>query len=230
MNQDLLAAVDNYCERTDPSFWSEPLNALTNAAFLVAAATAVVLWRRADKQDWPSLWLIAVAAIVGIGSFLFHTFANRWSLLADVIPIAVFIYSYFLLALRRYLGLGIVAAVLVTACFAAFNMNFDRIWYAVVGPYSLNGSIGYLPAATALMVIGGAALSKRADMAGRGLLLAAAIFAVSLTFRSIDEAACATLPMGTHFLWHTLNAVVLFVLLRTAIADRVRSSREGDLR
>ena len=147
-----------------------------------------------------------------------------------MIPIAVFIYGYFPLALRRYLGLGIVAAVLVTACFAAFNMNFDRIWYAVVGPYSLNGSIGYLPAATALMVIGGAALSKRADMAGRGLLLAAAIFAVSLTFRSIDEAACATLPMGTHFLWHTLNAVVLFVLLRTAIADRVRSSREGDLR
>jgi hypothetical protein len=226
MNQDLLVAVDNYCERTDPSFWSEPLNAVTNAAFLVAAACALALWRRADNRDWPALWLIVVTAIVGIGSFLFHTVANRWSLLADLVPIAVFIYSYFLLALRRYLGLGLVAAILTTAVFAAFNMSFDRIWYAVVGPYSLNGSIGYLPAATALVVIGGAALSKRADMAGRGLLLAAAIFAVSLIFRSVDEALCAALPMGTHFLWHTLNAVVLFVLMRTAIEDRAVPARE----
>ena len=30
--------VDVYCERTDFSFWSEPINALTNIAFLIAAA------------------------------------------------------------------------------------------------------------------------------------------------------------------------------------------------
>lgn len=222
MNRDFFAAVDHYCERIDPSFWSEPLNAVTNATFLVAAAYAFVLWQRAEKRDGPSLWLITVTAIVGIGSFLFHTFANRWSLLADVIPIAVFIYSYFLLALRRYLGLGLVAAILITAAFAAFNMNFDRIWFAVIGPYSLNGSIGYLPAAMALVVVGGSALSKSSTEAGRGLLLAAATFALSLTFRSVDEAVCTAFPMGTHFLWHALNAAVLFVLMRTAILDRMR--------
>ena len=30
-------AVDGYCERIDASVWSEPLNALTNIFFLVAA-------------------------------------------------------------------------------------------------------------------------------------------------------------------------------------------------
>ncbi len=34
---DWSRAVNSYCERTDPGFWSEPVNALTNAAFLVAA-------------------------------------------------------------------------------------------------------------------------------------------------------------------------------------------------
>jgi hypothetical protein len=32
--------IDLYCERTDASFWAEPANALTNAAFLIAAAAA----------------------------------------------------------------------------------------------------------------------------------------------------------------------------------------------
>jgi hypothetical protein len=52
---------------------------------------------------------------------------------------------------------------------------------------------------------------------GNGILLAAGIFLLSLTFRTIDKAACASFPLGTHFLWHLLNALVLYVLLRTAI-------------
>jgi hypothetical protein len=34
----LTASVDIYCERIDPGFWAEPVNALTNLAFLLAAA------------------------------------------------------------------------------------------------------------------------------------------------------------------------------------------------
>ena len=34
---DWLAPVDAYCERTGPEYWSEPVNALTNLAFLLAA-------------------------------------------------------------------------------------------------------------------------------------------------------------------------------------------------
>ncbi|MEP1931714.1 MAG: hypothetical protein ABJJ37_10590 [Roseibium sp.] len=37
--------VNNYCERLSPEFWSEPLNAVTNVAFIVAAVAAFVLWR-----------------------------------------------------------------------------------------------------------------------------------------------------------------------------------------
>ena len=39
-------SIDMYCERTDPGLWSEPLNALTNLAFLLAAA---LLWRQAGR-------------------------------------------------------------------------------------------------------------------------------------------------------------------------------------
>jgi len=188
MSSSWLAPIDQYCERTGPDFWAEPLNALSNAAFLLAAAYGFRLWRREGAKDWPSLWLVAVAAAVGIGSFLFHTFANRWSVLADVLPIAVFIYSYFLLAMRRYLHLGLAAAILATALFAAFNMSFSRIWFGWLPGVSLNGSVGYIPAALALLAVG--ALCGAADerAAGGGLFLAAGLFRRSLLFRPNDAA------------------------------------------
>ena len=69
---DWLAAVDGYCERLGPGLWAEPVNAVTNAAFLVAAA--VMWWRCAGL--WWSRALCAVLAAIGVGSGLFHTFAN----------------------------------------------------------------------------------------------------------------------------------------------------------
>ena len=47
MSVDWFRAVNCYCERTDASYWSEPLNALSNAAFLAAAWLAWRLARRA---------------------------------------------------------------------------------------------------------------------------------------------------------------------------------------
>ena len=79
-----------YCERIDGSFWAEPLNAVTNAAFLVAALAGFWLWRRQGGRDAVTLVLIELVFAIGIGSFLFHTVPNRWTLLADVVPIQLF--------------------------------------------------------------------------------------------------------------------------------------------
>ncbi len=40
---DWFEQIDGYCERTDFTYWSEPLNAVTNVAFIIAA---LLLWRR----------------------------------------------------------------------------------------------------------------------------------------------------------------------------------------
>lgn len=233
--------VDAYCERIDASFWSEPLNALSNAAFILAAAAAFLRWRRAGAGDGPALYLIVIVAAVGIGSFLFHTFANRWSRLADVIPILVVIYSYFGLAMRRFLGLGLPAAVAATAAFGAFNLGFERAWAAAFGLRGLeltNHSVGYFSAAMALLGVGAAligpafraagspALAEARRRAGRALVAAAAVFVLSLSFRMVDLAVCPRLPFGTHFLWHMLNALVLFILLAAAIRFRAEATRE----
>jgi len=210
--------VDSYCERLDPSFWAEPVNALSNGFFLIAAAHAFRGWHRKERPDWPVLWLIAVTAAVGIGSFLFHTFANRWSLLADVLPITVFIYSYFLLALRRFLRLGRAVAIAAGIAFAAASYGFGRLWFGLLPGVTLNGSVGGLPALIALIGVGIACLVRMARRAGGALLVAGCTFGLSLVFRSVDSVACSGLPLGTHALWHMLNALVLWILMTAALA------------
>jgi hypothetical protein len=214
--------VIDYCERQDHSFWSEPLNAITNIAFLLAAGAAFALWRRQQKADYPALALILVTEAVGVGSFIFHTVATRGAVLLDVIPIAIFIYGYFLLGLRRFFGLGALASAGITVLFAGGSYIVDS------SIHGLNGSVGYLPALGAMICFSALLWARpesqhstepqlrRAQTVG-GLALAAVVFLISLTFRTIDRDVCQAFPFGTHFLWHVLNATVLWLLLRTAI-------------
>ncbi|MCU4180222.1 ceramidase domain-containing protein [Bosea sp. BH3] len=204
-----------YCERLDGGFWAEPVNAVTNAAFLVAALTALLLWRRRGGGDRTVLVLILLVFAIGIGSFLFHTMPNGRTVLADVVPIQLFAFGYFAFALRRYLS----ASGLVTAAgtLAFFGLGLALSWAGrALLPMPASGSAGY--AAFLLGLFGIAAALPAALSRQRRLLgLAGVAFAVSLTMRSIDFAVCAGLPLGTHWLWHLLNALVLYWLLRAAV-------------
>jgi hypothetical protein len=64
------------------------------------------------------------------------------------------------------------------------------------------------------------ALVAKEPSTRRSLALAALVFAISLGLRTVDNAICPQVPLGTHFIWHILNAVVLYVLLHTAITAR----------
>jgi hypothetical protein len=210
--------VDLYCERTDPSFWAEPVNAISNAAFLIAAAAAYMQWRRAGGRDVPVLLLIVLTAVIGVGSFIFHTVATSGAVLFDTIPIAVFIYGYLFFALRRFLRLSAMAALALLIVFAGLS----SLEAAYVPEGALNGSHAYLPALAATVLIGVITIKRTA---GPLVLGAGVVLAVSLVFRSIDQAVCASFPLGTHFLWHCLNGLVLYLLLRAALIDRVNASK-----
>lgn len=230
MSVDWMAPIRAYCERSDPGFWAEPVNAVSNAAFLAAAALAAAQARRSEPRDGPALALGALVAVVGLGSFLFHTLALRWSLLADVIPIALFIHGYFFLAMRRYFGFGPIAATGATLSFAALGFGLEPALDAMLGRSTdalTNGSIAYVPAILALLGVAAGLLRPQAcalgparHRAGRALLGVAALFALSLTFRTLDRAVCPVWPLGTHAAWHILNAAVLFALIRIAIRYR----------
>lgn len=210
----LTDRLDNYCERVGPEFWSEPLNAVTNAAFLIAALAAYLIWRRRTPDDLPGLLLIGIVFATGIGSFLFHTFATRWASLTDVIPIALFIHVYLFVALKRFLGLAWWAALGIVIAFFAATPFLGQAAAPLVG-----SSAGYVPALLAIFVVGGL-FYRRNRALGAQVLVTGVVFVLSLTFRTLDEPLCDQLAFGTHFLWHIMNSVVLFLLLRVLISQR----------
>ena len=126
-------AVDGYCERVDAAFWSEPINAMTNAAFLIAAIWA---WRRPELPVMGRV-LTVILALIGIGSFLFHTFAQTWAGLADVLPILMFILVYIYVATRDY-----------------FNASRGVSWLAVIGFFPLAAGIGWFEESEGLSIVG----------------------------------------------------------------------------
>lgn len=198
--------IDQYCERTAVGLWDEPLNAVSNLAFLFAAW---LCWRRfayaRGGLDKSGTALMGLVGAIGVGSGLFHTFATRWSLLADVIPIAIFIHSFLYFALRRFFALSWQKAAALTAAYAVLAGG-GAAW---AGTEVLNGSAGYIPPMAALFAMG-AAMHRRSHEHGVDLMVASGVFLLSLAFRTADMAACAALPFGTHFMWHVLNGVALY--------------------
>ena len=212
-----------YCERgANLAFWAEPLNALSNAAFLIAAVAALMAWAGPARGARGSveLVLIVIVAVIGVGSFLFHTLATRWASLADTLPITAFMLAYLAYALVRFVRLTWLSTGLLLAAFVA-AMVMAGSMRCGAGP-CLNGSLGYVPALIALGITG-SVLNWREHAAGPFLLWGALLLAVSLTFRTIDRAICpwtaitASGPIGTHFAWHLLNGLLLYLLLAAAI-------------
>jgi hypothetical protein len=202
-------AVTEYCERASGQFWAEPVNAISNLAFLIAAGAMVWRLRRRGVGYWDVWLLAAITAAVGVGSFLWHSLATPWSEWADVIPIGLFISVFLLSFLLRKMHLSWLLTLGLFLLYQAVNyavqLTLPADW--------LNGSVFYLPTLAALLLI--SVYSRFTTARSAPYLFAMlGIFTLSLLLRSIDAAICPVFPLGTHFAWHLLNAVVLYLAMR----------------
>ena len=188
-------------------------------SFIIAAWAIWQLARRHHKIS-PGIWiLIALATSIGIGSFLFHTFATQWANLLDVIPILLFQLCFIWLYSRRVVRMNSgYAGVLLAAFFfvSYFSKQFINL---------LNGSLSYAPAFLVLLGLG--LYHYRQQKREPFILLAATgVFLLALAFRTIDRAICPFFSTGTHFLWHLFNGVLLYLSARSLLlnwSERVKN-------
>lgn len=197
--------IDLYCERTGPGLWAEPLNALSNLAYF-AAAWAV--WRFARGTVGPGTRvLVSLLAAIGTGSALFHTFATPWARALDDTPILLFELSFLWLYGRQIVG---IAPASLAALLAGFLV---AVHAGRQFPQLLNGSLMYAPAFLVALAIG--LYHYRTQPRERFTIPAAVgIFVVAVVCRTVDNAVCPAMPLGTHFLWHLLTASALYLFAR----------------
>lgn len=210
---DWTRSIDSYCERLGPHYWAEPINAVTNLAFILAA---VAMWRRSGADRLAQL-LCAVLFAIGVGSYFFHTHAQTWAALADVLPIGLFILIYIFAINRVGWRLMPVPAFGVTLLFIPYAALTVPLFQKIPG---LGASAGYAPVPL-LILIYAVLLRTRAPDLARGMALGAGFLILSLTFRTLDMPLCPRWSHGTHFAWHVINGVMLgwmiAVYLRAAL-------------
>lgn len=200
--------IYQYCERLSTDVWAEPFNAVTNLAFILAAVMLIpplVRSRASMIRTADIVLLVGLLFAIAIGSLLWHTLATAWAELADVIPILLFILLYLLSFLYRIAKLNTPQVLGWFGLFLVVNSGLTIF----IPANSLNGSIFYLPAFIALILIGLYARHIQHTAAHRWLL-SGAIFGLSIVLRSLDKIVCPSWPTGSHFLWHILNAYVLY--------------------
>jgi hypothetical protein len=212
--------MDAYCERVGMGLFAEPLNAVSNVSFLLAAWAAWALAGRVGALSAGVRVLIAIGASVGVGSILWHTYPTMLTLVLDIVPILVFIVWFIWLYTRNVVGMRPLFAVASVAAFLVATL--------LAIPFSgvLHGALVYTPGLVVTLVLG--VFHAREQGVERFTLLAATgVYLAALFFRTIDNEVCLVLPIGTHFLWHLLIGLVTYLAMRplilsTATGDRAR--------
>ncbi len=203
-------SIDIYCERTSSAFLAEPLNFVSNLAFL---AVAILLHRKLRSESYPAAlhYLVYLIYFIALGSGLFHSVATFWTIWADVVPIGIFLFAYLGLWMKLA-GWNGVRCSLGYLGFIALSLLLAK----AVGPQKLNGSESYLGALVTLGAIAAYTKHFRWPTASR-YMNAWVLFLLSFGLRSIDIRSCPIFPIGTHFFWHLLNAIVLWLLMTAAL-------------
>jgi len=218
--------MDVYCERTDLTFWSEPLNAVTNVAFIVAGIFALRLYlscqRNLESQqdsktmpafagmtnDLYAIIMIFCLFAIGIGSFLFHTTATGWAAIADVAPIGLVIFTYHVATMHKIAGWNIWVSFLSLAMIPAFG------WVAYQLPLDFMGSTKAYSPILPLLIIYFYYHLRRRSAEIYWLPLAFVTFSLSMATRIIDNHICDVFSYGVHWGWHILNAITLYIAFR----------------
>jgi len=177
-----------YCERTSSDILGEPINFYTNLCFIIFSILLLFNKSISDKKYALLIFLI------GVGSMLFHSVPNRLTGFLDVFFIISFIFYYIFtlyikLNIKKYIS-AIISIVFIAICFV----------FGIVSKNTLLGSSAfYLPIIFHMYNL---------------FLFILVLFSFSLLLRSVDLYLCNLFFIGTHFIWHILNALVLYLLVK----------------
>jgi len=210
----LCRAVDDYCQLTGPGLDAETMNAWSNGAFLVAALAA---WRLLSihpnaKAHLAIRALTLIAVLAGVGGYLFHRMDAPWAKWGETVPLLAFMLLYVWLLLRRFFHWHFLFAI------PALLLYFAAIyWLEVMTPgHAPFGRALNLPTLIVFLLASIGFLLRQRE-AFWPMFWALVTLMASSVASMADVPICPQLGLGSHFVWHLLDALLLYLLLRLAI-------------
>jgi hypothetical protein len=206
----------HYCESPIFSSFFEPLNTVTNLFFMIVGCILIVQLRRKGKLDSKAIYLSSLMILIGFGSFAWHFYRSDITLLADSIPIAIFVISYLYFYLAHITKKNIYRLLLFLGFFI-YTPILTIFLNRHSGDLFGNGGAGYIAAISYFLLLQIFNYINSIPVISRSLLIIL-IFSISIFARQIDMYACEKIAFGTHFLWHILNSLVLYLMIRLLYA------------
>jgi len=200
--------VGHYCGRFSQGFFGEPQNSSSNLVFVIGALYALYVWRKRGSQDRWQVVLFALAACIGVGSFIFHSMPNRSTLMMDLVPIQIFALAYFFyIGIRHFRGTKLAVSGAVLLFFLV-----RQGWLQIAPRGFLGGGVSHIPT-LALLIPCGVYLHRKGQRLGNYMLWASVTYFLALLPRSWDLPFCAVNPYGLHWVWHLLTGLTASILV-----------------
>ena len=142
---------------------------------------------------------------MGIESTLWHVFPAPLTDAADIIPLSLYLLIAAYLLLERIVSNR-------TIVFAALSLLV--LFLILIEPlHLLQGSLVYLIIAGVFGLLFYGIKQKYKNLPSLWIWILL-VFGSSILFRTIDSVLCESFGIGTHFLWHVLNAIAVYLLIR----------------
>lgn len=199
-----------YCETltAQPGIYPvELFNTLSNGVIVLFGLAGFYTVYRRSPRAYDLYLLSAFLVLTGVGSGLWHGLRDPYALRYEVLSGLIFLFALIFFWARRlwtYAG-----AVLFIGVFYA-GFSYSREYWGIAQRWVAIAPIVIL--ASSALIAQTYVHSKRAALGG-GIALSLAL--IALTFRTVDLSACAYIPVGTHFLWHSFLSCAGFVGLYT---------------
>ena len=193
-----------YCESSS-GFFQEPLNAITNLAFLIAAFFIYKKIRK-NKIKKPEYYFALFFVIsLGLSSFFWHSYGNNLSFGLDFFLAGLFVLTAgFILVNNVIKNRFLTGSIILSFAFVGWILSSFLPSFNAIN-YYLAGAILLIILLIWMRIKLGKSINK--------FLIVILILGFSLVLRSIDLAVCNFFPVGTHFLWHLLNALAIYLAI-----------------
>lgn len=216
----------NHLHSNSGSWLVEPYNAASAALFVLIAVIWLYRLRGQFSQQKFLLYGLVLLTIGGVGGTLYHALRTQMIyLLMDWMPIAILSLSMSYWFFMKQTNKRWLALTYLAGGFLFILIGFNVLMRVLnLGAAAI--SIGYsLIALQAVAPIAVYLYKTKFKHAG-WFFIGIGFFALAAMFRAVD--LDGWLPMGTHFLWHALGAVMAWFLLEFVYrveTDRPTSKR-----
>ncbi len=200
----IFTRFPQYCESLEQFWLHEPLNVITNFAFFVGAYVLYKLIKKKGYDMHLGWFLIFFMIILGVGSLAWHAYHTIPTLLADIIPIYIFIIFTFYFLLQSLTQNHKLTIVISTLTLFGYYIIFS--FFPILSIFQ--GSLKYVFALLIFLFVNGLIVKKFGKEFS--FILPLSILIGAIVFRIVDLYVCQIVPIGTHFIWHIAVALAVY--------------------